>query len=134
MRPIKNAHGADAFVLQVERPRASDGLISVVKTRRGGKSAAFDGEALMWPNPLADDEAGLCRRINRDREAALRDLVLRIHEVEIEEPRLVGVDGLGIDVRGRFDVLRVGFDPPVVDAAGAAETDAAAPPAGPEQV
>ena len=80
---------------------------------------AFDGEALMWPNPLADDEAGLCRRINRDREAALRDLVLRIHEVEIEEPRLVGVDGLGIDVRGRFDVLRVGFDSPVVDAAGA---------------
>ena len=83
---------------------------------------AFDGEAMMWPNPLAADEAKLCRKFNQDREEALRALVLKTHQVEIEEPRLVGVDGLGIDVRGRFDVHRVSFDSPVVDATGAEAT------------
>ena len=80
---------------------------------------AFDGEALMWPNPLADVEAKLCRDVNEERVDALRALVLRTLETEIEDPRLVGVDALGLDVRGRFDVVRIDFAEPVLEAADA---------------
>ena len=42
----------------------------------------------------------------------LRAACLREREIEIKEPRLVGVDPLGFDVRGRFDVVRL--DSPTV--------------------
>ncbi len=83
---------------------------------------AFDGEALMWPNPFADLEARLCRAVNESRVDELRSLVLRVNETEIEEPRLVGVDPLGIDVRGRFEVTRVAFDVEIADPAEAEPT------------
>jgi hypothetical protein len=35
--------------------------------------------------------------------------VLREAEVELEDPKIVGVDSLGFDVRGRFDVVRIDF-------------------------
>lgn len=68
---------------------------------------AFDGEAVMQANPLAPTEAAICRRVNDGHVAALRSAVQRTVSVELEEPRLVGVDPLGLDVRGRFDVVRV---------------------------
>ncbi len=83
---------------------------------------AFDGEALMWPNPIADGEAGLCRRVNENLIDRLRDAVLREQDLEIDDPRLVGVDGLGADVRGRFDVVRLEFPTPVDDVDSAERT------------
>ncbi len=71
---------------------------------------AIDGEAMTSPNSLSDDEAAVCRLMNQGREADLRALALRFREIEIEAPRMVGVDPLGFDIRGRFDVVRIDSD------------------------
>jgi len=75
----------------------------------------FDGLALMEPNALAAAEPGICRKVNADMRDVLRKACLRVAEVEIEDPRLVGVDPLGFDVRGRFDVVRLDADPEIAD-------------------
>ena len=67
----------------------------------------ISGEALHIPNALAADEAALCRDINGTHAEALRAAAIRETGVDIETPRLVGVDPLGFDVRGRFDVKRI---------------------------
>ena len=79
----------------------------------------FDGLALMEPNPHAEAEARICRRVNAEMRELLKQACLRTAEVEIEDPRLVGVDPLGFDVRGRFDVVRLDADPEIVDEADA---------------
>ena len=79
----------------------------------------FDGMALMEPNPLAEAEALICRRVNAEMRDLLRKACLRDAEVDVEDPRLVGVDPLGFDVRGRFDVVRIDADPEIVDEADA---------------
>ena len=79
----------------------------------------FDGLALMQPNPLADAEPGICRKVNAEMRALLKRACLRVAEVEIEDPRLVGVDPLGFDVRGRFDIVRLDADPEITDEADA---------------
>jgi hypothetical protein len=79
----------------------------------------FDGLALMEPNPLTEAEARICRRVNAEMRELLKQACLRTAEVEIEDPRLVGVDPLGFDVRGRFDVVRLDADPEIVDEADA---------------
>ena len=79
----------------------------------------FDGLALMEPNPLTEAEARICRRVNAEMRDLLRKACLRDAEVDVEDPRLVGVDPLGFDVRGRFDVVRIDADPEIVDEADA---------------
>ncbi|MFM7134661.1 MAG: hypothetical protein ACKO0W_10130 [Planctomycetota bacterium] len=81
----------------------------------------FDGLALMEANPLAAAEARVCRRANAELRDALRKACLSVAKVEVEDPRLVGVDPLGFDVRGRFDVIRLPADPPIVDENDAVE-------------
>jgi hypothetical protein len=81
----------------------------------------FDGLALMEANPLAAAEARICRRVNSELRDALRKACLAVAKVEVEDPRLVGVDPLGFDVRGRFDVIRLPADPPIVDENDAVE-------------
>ena len=71
---------------------------------------AIDGEAMMQPNPLAEDEPSICRRFNESAGDDLRRLVLRATEVELEDPKIVGVDSLGFDVRGRFEIARIDFE------------------------
>ena len=78
-----------------------------------------DGEGLIQANPLADDEARLCRKINDDHRAELRQVCQVIAHAEVENPMLVGVDRLGFDVRRRFDVLRVEAPTPMATAADA---------------
>ena len=78
-----------------------------------------DGEALIRANPLADDEARLCRQINDNHRAELRKVCQVIAQAEVENPMLVGVDRLGFDVRRRFDVLRVDAPKPMDTAADA---------------
>jgi hypothetical protein len=71
----------------------------------------FDGLALMRPNTLADIESKICRRVNAEMREALKSAVAAVVGLEVEDPRLVGVDPLGFDVRGRFDVVRLPADP-----------------------
>ena len=66
----------------------------------------LDGISLVRPNPLAAEEAGLCRRLNEDRDT-LRLVCQRAADTQVENPTLVGVDPLGFDVRRRFDVIRL---------------------------
>lgn len=79
----------------------------------------FDGLGLMQPNALAESEARICRKINAEMRGQLKQACLRVAEVEIEDPRLVGVDPLGFDVRGRFDIVRLDADPEIADEADA---------------
>lgn len=74
----------------------------------------FDGEALTVPNCLHADQARLCRAAN-GREDDLRAACQRMLNMEVESPRCVGVDGRGLHVRGRFGVLRLGFESAVSD-------------------
>ncbi len=76
-----------------------------------------DGEALRRSNPLAADEARLCRQINQGPRDELRRVCRHFAEADVEEPLVVGVDPLGFDVRRRFDVARV----PVPAAMGTAD-------------
>ena len=76
---------------------------------------AFDGEAVMQPNPLAAVEPAICLEVNADREEALRRVVLAEAEIDMESPRLVGVDPLGFDVRGRFQIARIPSEELLVD-------------------
>ncbi|MHC4416781.1 MAG: hypothetical protein ACYS0G_16040 [Planctomycetota bacterium] len=67
----------------------------------------IDGEALRRSNPLAADEARLCRQINQGGREELRRVCRRFAEADVQEPLLVGIDPAGFDVRRRFDVVRV---------------------------
>ncbi len=75
----------------------------------------FDGLALMSHNPLADAEPRLCREINTGMLATLKTAIAATAGLEVENPRVVGVDPLGFDVRGRFDVIRLPADPAIAD-------------------
>ena len=67
----------------------------------------IDGEALVRPNPLAADEPSICRYMNKDHGEDLRRLCRHFAHINVEEPVMVAIDPLGIDVRGMFDVIRV---------------------------
>jgi hypothetical protein len=78
----------------------------------------FDGDSLMQPNPLADDEARLCKALNAD-QPKLCAIVRCATDTDIESPVCVAVDAHGILIRARFGVLRALFDEPVANAAEA---------------
>ncbi|MDY7107843.1 MAG: DUF2470 domain-containing protein [Planctomycetota bacterium] len=67
----------------------------------------IDGETLTRPNPLAGDEAGLCREMNQAHADDLRRMCREYANINIEQPVMVAIDPLGLDVRGMFDVIRV---------------------------
>lgn len=67
----------------------------------------YDGDALLMPNQLGSVEASICRWANETIVEGLRAACLQQHEIELNDPRLVGVDSLGFDVRGRFGLVRL---------------------------
>jgi hypothetical protein len=67
----------------------------------------IDGEALMVPNQLASSEPSICKALNAGQVDLVREACLKHAQVGIEKPTVVGVDPLGIDVRGAFDVVRL---------------------------
>lgn len=75
-------------------------------------SGKFDGclcEQLMVPNSLGRGEWSICNAANARKE----DLVTLIHthaQIKPKDPRVVGVDQLGMDVRVRFGIVRIEFD------------------------
>lgn len=74
------------------------------------RDLAIDGEAMMIPNPLAAEEPAICRRVNEIGIEDLRRVVMAQNQIEMDDPRLVGVDPFGLDVRGRFEITRIAFD------------------------
>jgi len=70
-------------------------------------AVVVDGEAIDLSNPLAEHEARICKHMNEDHQDDLRLLCKHFGGTEIEQPRMVGVDPRGIDIRARFDVYRV---------------------------
>ncbi len=73
----------------------------------------IDGQPLTRPNPLAADEASICRRVNELYREALGRVCRLAAGIDVENPILVGVDPLGFDIRRRFDVARVPAPPPM---------------------
>ena len=71
---------------------------------------------------LADLEPTLCGELNRNRVDQVRTTILQCLEIEAEDPRVVGIDPRGIDIRSRFDVLRLTLDTPVIDPEMAKDT------------
>ena len=82
-------------------------------------SVVIDGTVLQRPNPLAQDEGRLCARMNKEHKVDLRRLCGRFGGMDVEDPVMVGIDPQGIDVRARFDVLRVPANEPMNTAADA---------------
>jgi hypothetical protein len=78
-------------------------------------SMVIDGDALQRPNPLAGDESQLCRHMNQDVDM-LRRLCKQYGTMQVEQPVMVGIDPLGIDLRARFDVVRVPANKPMRNA------------------
>lgn len=71
-----------------------------------------DGDLVRLTNPLRKHEGRLCRAVN-EHPRELAGACVRVAGVAPEEPRMVGVDPWGADVRARFDVLRLEFPRPV---------------------
>jgi len=86
----------------------------------------LDGEAFSLSNPLEGDEVAICSEANTD-VAGLRSIAVAEARRRgrppadwgVENPRLVGVDPDGFDLRGAYGVLRLPVSPPMTDAAGA---------------
>jgi hypothetical protein len=73
-----------------------------------------DGDELDLSNPLAEAEARLCKRFN----ASPGELGRLAHAFDRRAHgacTLVGVDYLGLDLRTRFDIVRVPFGEPLRD-------------------
>jgi len=78
-----------------------------------------DGDALMAPNPLAAGEAAACREINRGDRATLAAAARACGGHELADPRVVGIDPGGCDIRSDFGVVRVAWPEPINDASEA---------------
>jgi hypothetical protein len=87
--------------------------IDVDAVRHEGQ--VIDGEALMLANPLASEETGLCRTLNAEWTERIRELC-RARHIEVEKPVVVGVDPRGLDIRRRFDVVRLESPAPMTAA------------------
>jgi hypothetical protein len=75
----------------------------------------IDGEAIVRTNLFAEVEAPLCRAVNELGNDAMRTICRSKLDVDVEHPLAVAVDPLGIDIRARFDILRLPFGTPIED-------------------
>jgi hypothetical protein len=87
------------------------------------ESARFAGQVvetdlMNQPNPLQQMETGLCRLLNADQQRLARLCQAR-SGVAVRDPRAVGMDDTGIDIRARFGIIRITLDRPASDAADA---------------
>jgi hypothetical protein len=84
-----------------------------------GDGRVFDGSELTRPNTLRGSaEAKIVRSLNADLER-VAGACERVCRVKVADPRVVGVDPLGFDVRARFGVVRMEFEVAAADAEGA---------------
>ncbi len=102
-------------------PALARAAVDSAKLRDGD---IVEGSMLGLTNPLLDAEPALCKSLNADRDA-LRKLCGLMTGTEPERPVAVGVDRYGIDVRGRFGVIRLDLPAPCGDPAEAEKVVAA---------
>ncbi len=76
----------------------------------------IDGDALAQPNLLDDLEPAVCKALNNLSRDRLIALAKRVARAEMTNPLVVGVDHLGIDMRGAFGVTRLEFPEPMLNA------------------
>ncbi|MDP7029415.1 MAG: hypothetical protein QF733_04255 [Phycisphaerales bacterium] len=81
------------------------------------RGAILDGEAVVRPNPLAAVEPRLCGLLNREYAPRVLTTIQSQLGISPEKPRVVGVGATGLDVRNRFDVVRLDFPAPITDPA-----------------
>jgi len=86
------------------------------------RGAILDGDCLQQANPLAGTEPRLCGLLNREHLGKVHATLRSVLGVEAEDPRVVGLDPLGLDIRNRFDVVRLEFPEPITDPALAEQT------------
>jgi len=115
---------AECRSLDANRDAACDRLLIYHGRAEGAKFVAMRPIDVKWAlgtvqienfllsNPLAKEEPRLCRLLNADTDA-LGALVLKLSGRSTIEPKAVGVDALGLDVRTRTGVARVEFAGPV---------------------
>lgn len=104
----RGAEGAAADRWRIYHGEPEDvrwAFLQIDAARFGGM--VIDGLALMRVNPLAKDESRICKHMNQEHGDDLRRLCAAYGKMDVEQPLMVGIDPLGIDVRARFDVLRV---------------------------
>lgn len=110
MTPIDpNRDGAcDRWLACFGKPATTRwGVMEIEAARRA--DFIVDGDQARLANPLASSEGAICKRFNAD-PTALSRLAHAKSGVDISDPRLVGVDPFGIDIRARFGVVRIEFD------------------------
>lgn len=101
----------------IDRWQAYHGAARGVMARLHVTAVKFAGEVIDddrvdLRSPIAGVESALVRRMNRD-SAHLALVTRRVLGVDLVEPRVVGVDPVGVDVRTRVGVVRVEFGGPV---------------------
>lgn len=101
---------------EAREPRWSRFAIDCARLGR----AVLDGAELMQPNHLGPLEPALLRRAGADL-ARLARAASTAAGRDIENPLPVGVDPLGLDVRGRFGIVRLEFADPVMPGPSASE-------------
>lgn len=111
---------AECRTLDANRDASCDRLLIYHGRAEGAKFVAMRPIDVKWAlqrvqienflltNPLAKEEPRLCRLLNADADA-LGALVLKLSGRSTIEPKAVGVDDLGLDVRTRTGVARVEF-------------------------
>ncbi len=80
--------------------------IFVLEAIRYGEHVV-DGEAFANQNPLGSAEPSICLEMNKKRISDLRALTYHFANVEVVDPRLVGVDTYGFDIRANLGIIRV---------------------------
>lgn len=115
---------AECRTLDANRDASCDRLLIYHGRAEGAKFVAMRPIDVKWAlrrlqienfflaNPLAKEEPRLCRLLNAD-AGALGALVLKLSGRSTIEPKAVGVDDLGLDVRTRTGVERVEVEVPL---------------------
>ena len=62
-------------------------------------------------------EPRLCGLLNREHRDEVRSVMQHELNLEPDDPRVVGIDPLGLDIRNRFSVVRIDLDTPIKDPA-----------------
>ncbi|MDG1837681.1 MAG: hypothetical protein P8I91_02625 [Phycisphaerales bacterium] len=98
-------------------PHGKWALLDIDMARFQG--AILDGDCLQQANPLAGVEPRLCGLLNREHSDKVNATLQSTLGMKAEDPRVVGLDPLGLDIRNRFDIVRLEFPEPITDPAHA---------------
>lgn len=116
IQPDREA-AADRWLIYHGPPPSPRWARLVIQSGRRGREV-FDADDLRGPDPLLHHEPRLLTRLNADLSALARACA-RATGSAPADPRAVGVDPGGLDIRARFGIIRIPFDPPALDVAAA---------------